>query len=102
MTSSLRFGPPGGRESSRLPSVVPLTPPLSCGWSPCPPKATEAGIAALVIEIDRFGNVGLGLPFADSPPGEDGKAEFVVEVAGDGTPEWTARVVTTYGDLAAG
>ena len=50
-----------------------------------PAKATDGGISAPVIEIDRFGNVGLGLPFADTPGrGRVRTAEFLVEVAGEG------------------
>lgn len=77
-----------------------------------PPRPTDGGIAATVIEIDRFGNVGLGLRFVDVPSGggapnaasgpEAADGRFFVGVAGEGAPEWTARVVTTYGDLAAG
>jgi S-adenosylmethionine hydrolase len=56
-----------------------------------------------VIEVDRFGNVGLGVEFARVPAGSDESgAAFLVGVAGEGAPEWTARMVQTYGDLAAG
>jgi S-adenosylmethionine hydrolase len=62
-------------------------------------ETTNTGLAAAVIEVDRFGNVGLGLPFADLPSGE---SEYLVGVAGDGLPEWSARVARTYGDLLPG
>ena len=62
-------------------------------------ETTKTGVAAPVIEVDRFGNVGLGLPFADLPFGE---SEYLVGVAGDGLPEWSARVARTYGDLLPG
>jgi S-adenosyl-L-methionine hydrolase (adenosine-forming) len=67
--------------------------------APVRAQAVDGGILTPVIEIDRFGNVGLGLPFVDLPL--ETKAEFVVEIVGDGIPEWTVRVVQTYGDLAS-
>jgi S-adenosyl-L-methionine hydrolase (adenosine-forming) len=70
-----------------------------------PARANEDGISAPVIEIDRFGNVGLGLPFIDLPLGQPEAgvdARFRVEVGGDDLPDWTARVVSTYGDLLPG
>jgi S-adenosyl-L-methionine hydrolase (adenosine-forming) len=67
-----------------------------------PVQATDEGASAPVIEIDRFGNVGLGLPFAELPAGQSADARFLVEVAGDDLPEWSARVVSTYGDLFPG
>jgi len=70
--------------------------------APAPVQATDVGVSAPVIEIDRFGNVGLGLRFAELPAREDAGAEFLVEVAGDDVPEWSARVVSTYGDLLPG
>lgn len=66
-----------------------------------PTLVVEGGIAAPVIEIDRFGNVGLGLNFGDLPV-NDSPAAFSVEVSGEATPEWTARLVQTYGELSAG
>ncbi len=52
-----------------------------------------------VIEIDRFGNIGLALPFAQlGPPA----GSFLVEVVAEDLPEWTARVVRTYADLGSG
>ena len=70
--------------------------------APMPAQAADGGISTPVIEVDRFGNVGLGLPFTELPHGAGAESKFVIEVVGDGTPEWTARVVQTYGDLAAG
>jgi hypothetical protein len=68
-----------------------------------PAKRTDEGVSAPVIEVDRFGNVGLGVEFAlISDTGHRLGGAFVVEVAGEGVPEWTARVVQTYGDLSAG
>jgi hypothetical protein len=66
-------------------------------------KRTDEGVSAPVIEVDRFGNVGLGVEFALIPDAGDGmSAVFLVGVAGEGAPEWTARMVQTYGDLSAG
>ncbi len=70
--------------------------------APSPAQAIGGGVSAPVIEIDRFGNVGLGLSFAELPAGQGANAEFLVEVAGDGLPEWSARMVTTYGELFPG
>jgi S-adenosylmethionine hydrolase len=70
--------------------------------APAPVQTTDGGISAPVIEIDRFGNVGLGLPFAELPAREDAGAKFLVEVAGGDVPEWSARVVSTYGELLPG
>ena len=69
---------------------------------PIPFQPTDGGVSAPVIEIDRFGNVGLGLPFAELPAREGADATFLVEVAGDSLPDWSARVVRTYGDLLPG
>lgn len=66
-----------------------------------PPTATlnDDGAVAQVIEVDRFGNVGLALRFDDLTPQE---GHFLVEVLGEHLPEWTARVVRTYGELGSG
>jgi S-adenosylmethionine hydrolase len=66
-----------------------------------PPKAdvTSEGAVAQVIEVDRFGNVGLALRFADLSPGQ---GAFTVEIVGEDLPEWNARVVQTYGELRPG
>ena len=66
--------------------------------APVQDQAVDGAILTPVIEVDRFGNVGLGLPFTELLSGAD--IAFVIEVVGDGTPEWTARVVQTYADLA--
>ena len=71
--------------------------------APIHAESTDEGVSAPVIEVDRFGNVGLGVQFALMPHAGDGLGgAFVVAVAGEGAPEWTARLVQTYGDLAAG
>ena len=81
-----------------LATLVRLTPPL----------AGRAGdsVSAPVIEIDRFGNIGLGLPYGQAfPEGSAGQAagrRFSVEIRGEGASEWTARVVRTYGELDPG
>jgi S-adenosylmethionine hydrolase len=72
-------------------SLVRLAPPVV--------EHIEGGVIAQVVEIDRFGNTGLALRFADLPPGG---GEFVVEVPGEDLPEWRARVVRTFGDLHPG
>jgi S-adenosyl-L-methionine hydrolase (adenosine-forming) len=54
---------------------------------------------AEVIEVDRFGNVGLALPFADLSPKPE---RFTVDLPGEELPEWQARLVRTYGDLRPG
>jgi len=74
-----------------LQTLVRLTPPLA--------DMTPDGAIAHVIEVDRFGNVGLALPFAALRPRE---GEFVVEVVGEDLPEWSARVIRTYSDLRSG
>ncbi len=87
--------------------------PGSLGWrldpaelvrlASVPARHTDEGIFAPVIEIDRFGNVALGVEFAHIPGGNgEPIGTFLVGVAGEGAPEWTARMVQTYGDLAAG
>lgn len=72
-------------------TLVRLSPPLV--------EATRSGALSQVIEIDRFGNVGLALRFADLAPHE---GRFLVEIVGEELPEWTARVVRTYGELGSG
>jgi S-adenosylmethionine hydrolase len=71
--------------------LIRLTPPTA--------TPTDDGAVAQVIEVDRFGNVGLALRFADLAPQE---GSFLVEVVGEDLPEWTARVVRTYGELGSG
>lgn len=72
-----------------------------------PPSVAHSvdAVTAPVIEVDRFGNVGLGVHFEDLlPPDRQGSAitSFSVEIRGDGAPEWTARLVNAYGELRAG
>ena len=78
----------------------PIDPTTLVRLAPALSRAVDGGILTPVIEIDCFGNVGMGLPFADLPFGTE--TEFVVEVVGNGAPEWTARVIQTYADLAPG
>jgi len=57
------------------------------------------GVRAEVIEVDRFGNVGLAVRFAEL----DRRIErFLVEIVGEEVQAWTARVVRTYGELGSG
>ncbi|MFH0917431.1 MAG: SAM-dependent chlorinase/fluorinase [bacterium] len=72
-------------------TLVRLPPPT---W-----QVTPQGAVAEVIEIDRFGNVGLALRFDDFLPTEE---TLKVDVEGEGLPEWSARVVQTYGELRPG
>ena len=62
-------------------------------------QVSSEGASAEVVEIDRFGNVGLALPFDEFFPDAD---TLTVEIVGEGLPEWVARVVRTYGDLQPG
>lgn len=65
------------------------------------PRATVSSFEAVaeVIEVDRFGNVGLAIPFADLSPQPE---HFTVDLPGEELPEWRARLVRTYGDLRPG
>ena len=54
---------------------------------------------AEVIEIDRFGNVGLALRCAQLSTQE---GDFAVQVVGEDLPDWNARAVRTYSELRAG
>lgn len=72
-------------------TLVRLPPPT---WQVYP-----QGAVAEVIEIDRFGNVGLALRFEDFFPRE---GMLRVDVEGEGLPEWSARIVQTYGELRPG
>ena len=65
----------------------------------CEPKTDSLGVIAQVIEVDRFGNIGLALPFDDFTPTG---AAVDVDVLGEDVPQWTARFVRTYGELSAG
>jgi S-adenosyl-L-methionine hydrolase (adenosine-forming) len=80
----------------------PLDPAGLVRPAPTPAQPGRGGVSAAVIEVDRFGNVGLGLPFLELPSRPDAAPRFQVEIVGEGVPEWTARVVHTYGDLSAG
>lgn len=71
--------------------LVRLTPPLV--------EIAARGALAEVIEVDRFGNVGLALRFASLSTQEN---RFCIEIVGEDLPEWTARVVHTYGELQPG
>ncbi len=62
-------------------------------------KFDGTGATTEVIEVDRFGNIELALTYDDfglSSPQMD------IEVVGECVPQWTARHVHTYGDLAPG
>lgn len=72
-------------------TLVRLPPPLA--------EASAEMAVAQVIEVDRFGNVGLALRFSALSPQE---GHFAVEIVGEDLPEWTARVVRTYGELQPG
>jgi S-adenosylmethionine hydrolase len=74
-------------------SLVRLEPPH---W-----RVHTDGANADVIEIDRFGNVGLALPFDEFLPRPEILA-VEIDGEGEGSPEWTARVVNTYGELRPG
>lgn len=56
-------------------------------------------VVAEVIEVDRFGNVGLAARFDDCTLQG---TRVVVEVVGESLPEWEARVVETFGQLRSG
>jgi S-adenosyl-L-methionine hydrolase (adenosine-forming) len=80
----------------------PVEIPSLCRLPSASARSSELGVAAAVIEVDRFGNAGLGLKFADLPGRDAYGAAFVVE-AGDGDAlTRRARVVRTYGDLTVG
>jgi S-adenosyl-L-methionine hydrolase (adenosine-forming) len=72
-------------------TLVHLTPPLA--------ESSPEGAVAEVIEVDRFGNVGLALRFENLSPQQ---GHFAVDIVGEDLPEWTARVVRTYGELESG
>lgn len=81
-----RIGTPADPDS-----LATLTPPIV--------EMLPESVVAEVIEIDRFGNVGLALRFADLHPQE---GFYKVEVVDETLPEWTARVVHTFGELGSG
>lgn len=72
-------------------TLIRLTPPFV--------EVTADGVVADVIEVDRFGNIGLALRYESLSSSE---GAFSIEVLGEGLPAWTARVVRTYGDLQPG
>ena len=77
----------------------PLDPSLLVRLAEHDYSVLEQGFAAEVVEVDRFGNVGLAATFDDCPfPA----ASVRVEVEGEGLPEWDARVVQTFGQLLSG
>ncbi len=75
---------------------------LLCRLPAIPAAVTRDRIEAPVVEIDRFGNAGLGVALADLPGGPGIGAVVSVDVVGGDVRTWTAKVVCTYGDLAAG
>jgi S-adenosylmethionine hydrolase len=82
---------------------LPLDPADLVRVAPILVERTDESVAAPVIDVDRFGNVGLGVEFEQIPhAGDKQGAAFLVGAAGEGAPEWTARMVQAYGDLAAG
>ena len=74
------------------PAALVRQPPATC-------RITPQGALAEVIEIDRFGNVGLALCFDEFPRLRDA---LRVDIEGESLPSWNARVVRTYGDLRPG
>lgn len=60
---------------------------------------TPQGVIADVVEVDRFGNVGLAVRFDDL---ESGGSSLLVEVEGESLPEWNAILVQTFGQLKPG
>lgn len=81
------------------PLGTPIEPAGLIRLAPAPVSLIDEGAVAQVIEVDRFGNVGLALRFEDLTPQE---GRFSVEVVGEDLPVWTARVVRTYGELGSG
>lgn len=80
----------------------PLDPGSLVRLPPALAKFVDEGIYAGVTEIDRFGNIGLGLPFADLSRAGGVNGAFLIEVPRATAPERTARMVQTYGELASG
>ncbi len=79
----------------------PLDPVTLVRLEPRSAARVDGGVTAPIIEIDRFGNIGLGADFEGLTSGAEGSL-FLVEVEDDGAPEWTARLARTYGDLRPG
>ena len=67
-----------------------------------PQIGDDGSICAVVVEVDRFGNVALGWDPVDVFSGDGSGAEFLVGMAGDDRLEWTATAVRTYADLRSG
>jgi hypothetical protein len=65
------------------------------------PRATVSREEAVaeVIEVDRFGNVGLAIRFEDFQPT---RTLYAVDLPGEDLPAWDARLVRTYADLRPG
>jgi S-adenosylmethionine hydrolase len=78
-------------EGTEPSSLLRLPPPA---W-----HATPGGAVAEVVEIDRFGNVGLAVRYDELTDLGD---SLTVEVAGEDLPPWDARVVETFGQLRPG
>jgi S-adenosylmethionine hydrolase len=89
----LSSGIPAGEFSApvRLASLVPPSAPVA--------GIDRTALNAEVIEVDRFGNIGLALRFDDF---RAATSRVDVEVLGEAVPHWSARLVRTYGELAPG
>ena len=96
------FAPAAALLFSGLPAGKISTEADASALSVLAPRVTKIGpdeVCAEVVEVDRFGNVGLALPFDRFKPSHP---NVEVEVVGEGLPSWSARLVRTYGDLAPG
>lgn len=96
------FAPAAALLASGRPPSTLGTETASASLIALPPLEWEScadGVLAEVVEIDRFGNVELAIPFPDLPPGS---RCFSVELEGEGSSGWSARVVATYGELRPG
>lgn len=93
---------------TRPPAIAsPIDPAALVRLIPAFNEVTPEEAVSQVIEIDRFGNVGLALRFANLVPREEEQevgrqARFLVEVVGEDTPKWIARVVRTFAELGSG
>jgi S-adenosylmethionine hydrolase len=72
-------------------TLMRLAPPV---WQPLP-----GGIVAEAVEVDRFGNVELAVPFDELDASHQ---VLSVEVVGEDAPATRARVVETYAELPPG
>ncbi|MBN1630164.1 MAG: SAM-dependent chlorinase/fluorinase [Thermoleophilia bacterium] len=86
-------------DADPAPIATPLDPSTLVRLQEPFAEATFDGATAEVIEVDRFGNVGLALSYEALVPLA---IQYLIEVVGEGMPEWNARVVRTYGDLRPG